>query len=332
MLAGCVDQQIEHYRVARTGSPARGGTGQARLLAAVFPRSDRTWFFKLTGPASLVDREEERFREFVRSVRFPETSAEPVRWDLPSGWKSEPGTGMRYATIRLGSDGPGLELSVTPLEGASGSMLANVNRWRDQLGLAPIAASELEKACEKLPADGPTGQLVDLKGSLRPGNGMGPRPPGSPTREASRGATGRGLTYQVPTGWKELPAGGMRLAAFRVTDGEKTAETTVVRLGGPGGGLEANINRWRGQIGLPPLAAGELQQDIRQVDVGGAQSPYIDIDGPGAAGAGATRVLAVAVAKGEQTWFFKMTGPPGLVAREKSAFESLLRSVKFDGD
>jgi hypothetical protein len=39
-------------------------------LGVILPRSDAVWFFKLWGQADVVEREKERFEEYVRSVRF----------------------------------------------------------------------------------------------------------------------------------------------------------------------------------------------------------------------------------------------------------------------
>ena len=50
------------------------GTGESagkRMLAAVVSRKDRTWFYKLTGDAGLVESERGNFEKFVRSVKYP---------------------------------------------------------------------------------------------------------------------------------------------------------------------------------------------------------------------------------------------------------------------
>ena len=47
------------------------GHAGSNLLAAIVQRSDRTWFYKLTGPKALVTAERERFQKFVQSVTYP---------------------------------------------------------------------------------------------------------------------------------------------------------------------------------------------------------------------------------------------------------------------
>jgi hypothetical protein len=42
----------------------------ARVLAAWTRHNGRAWFFKLTGPASVVEQEKPRFAAFLQSIRF----------------------------------------------------------------------------------------------------------------------------------------------------------------------------------------------------------------------------------------------------------------------
>ncbi len=70
-------------------------------------------------------------------VPLPPTPSSPLHWTLPKGWTETPGNGMRFAT--LNPPGPGkVEVSVVCLPGQAGGELANVNRWRGQIGLEPM--------------------------------------------------------------------------------------------------------------------------------------------------------------------------------------------------
>jgi hypothetical protein len=60
-----------------------------------------------------------------------------LQWTLPQGWTLSEGDGMRYATLKPSTPGK-VDISVIALTGAAGGELANVNRWREQMGLAPI--------------------------------------------------------------------------------------------------------------------------------------------------------------------------------------------------
>lgn len=72
----------------------------------------------------------------------PAADAQVLRWVLPQDWTTGEAGGMRYATLLPASAGKA-EVSVVMLTGSAGGELANVNRWRAQLELPPIAETEL---------------------------------------------------------------------------------------------------------------------------------------------------------------------------------------------
>jgi hypothetical protein len=73
-----------------------------------------------------------------------------LRWTLPAGWKEAPGGGqMRFATLTAPVAGT-LDVSVVRLAGDAGGELANVNRWRNQIGLAPVGQADLAAARKTL--------------------------------------------------------------------------------------------------------------------------------------------------------------------------------------
>ena len=43
---------------------------KGRILAAVVPVGDKTWFFKMTGPSELVEKHKAELEEFLKSVKF----------------------------------------------------------------------------------------------------------------------------------------------------------------------------------------------------------------------------------------------------------------------
>jgi len=93
-------------------------------------------------------------------------------------------------------------------------------------------------------------------------------------------------------------------------------------LSGDAGGRLANINRWRGQVGLGPVAEEELGGLLMPLRVGGPESYAVDLVSPETQ----RRMLAAAVATSGQTWFFKLVGDAAVVGREKEAFTKLVAS------
>jgi hypothetical protein len=75
----------------------------------------------------------------------PINSATPqIKWELPSGWGEGPPSTMRYASFAATEDnGEKVDISIVTFPGDGGSDLDNVNRWRQQIGLAAVDEGEL---------------------------------------------------------------------------------------------------------------------------------------------------------------------------------------------
>jgi len=138
------------------------------------------------------------------------------------------------------------------------------------------------------------------------------------------------LTWQTPDGWTEVPAGEMRVASFKVEGaGGKQADVSVIPLPGLAGSDEANVNRWRGQVGQPPASPDELKKSAESVEAGGQPAQLYDIAGKNPGNGEATRILGIIQHRPDAVWFFKMTGDADLAEQQKPAFVAFLKSVKF---
>jgi len=137
------------------------------------------------------------------------------------------------------------------------------------------------------------------------------------------------LKWTLPEGWQEIAPGEMRVASFRITgkDG-KQADVSVIPLPGMAGGDLNNVNRWRGQVGLPPVSTEELTKLGEKVDAAGAEAMLFDQAGTATSG-DKTRILATVLHRDDVAWFFKMTGEDKLVAEQKPAFIGFLKSLTF---
>ncbi len=138
------------------------------------------------------------------------------------------------------------------------------------------------------------------------------------------------ITWSAPTEWKEQPLTQMRQGSFLVTgkNGE-TADMSVVTFPGDAGGDLANINRWRGQINLPPIAEPDLKKLIQPLDLNGSTVKVIEMENSSVQSQKPSRILAAILFQSDQTWFFKLTGPDELVAEQKTAFLEFLKSIQF---
>ncbi len=132
-----------------------------------------------------------------------------------------------------------------------------------------------------------------------------------------------------PEGWNEQPLSEMRLGSFKVDGSNATsADVSVTAFPGDAGGLAPNINRWRGQLQLPPLAEDRLQQTIRRTEVEGVQTYLVDIQTPENA-PNPSRILGAVLETPDRTWFVKMTGSPELIEGQDQKFLDFVKSFRF---
>lgn len=136
--------------------------------------------------------------------------------------------------------------------------------------------------------------------------------------------------WTVPANWKAVPPTSMLLAKFDVTGSSNAkAEMTVSSFGGPAGGLLANVNRWRRQVGLGPVDEAGMDKMISTIDASGGKATLVDVVGTDAKSGAQTRILGAVVPQGDQTWFYKMMGNPAVVEDQKAAFTQFVQTIKY---
>lgn len=149
---------------------------------------------------------------------------------------------------------------------------------------------------------------------------------------SSGGAANANLPeWKVPEGWSETAAGPMLTAAFNAADnagGE--AKVTVSSLGGDAGGTLANVNRWRGQLGLDPVESTQLDSVVQSLDVAAGPASLVDLT-ESADTTNDQGMLVVMVPHAGKTWFFKIIGNRQTVTQLKNEFLEFVQSVRYEG-
>ena len=106
------------------------------------------------------------------------------------------------------------------------------------------------------------------------------------------GVTPVGLNYEAPATWQKEPVkSALRLGQFRWPRASGDTDDGELVVFGPniGGGVDANIERWRGQFSGPdsqPVSDSAFHRE--SFDVSGLRVTFVDIAGRYAAGAMAT--------------------------------------------
>ncbi len=175
------------------------------------------------------------------------------------------------------------------------------------------------------------GALVEFLRTLRLEMPAAPRPahtatPPAGAEPAGAGAAAAGLPrFQVPAHWQSRTPGSMQAARFVPQDAPDRADISVALLPGDGGGPLANVNRWRRQLGLAPLAEAEMAATLHKATFGGQPAYWVELDAPESG----RRMIAAAVQQGDHTWFYKLTGEAAVVEREKPVFLQFVESAAY---
>ncbi len=168
----------------------------------------------------------------------------------------------------------------------------------------------------------------------------------SPTREAASTASGRaetsvGLTYTVPESWTTTPtSSGMRAAQFALpAAGGEPAEMVLFFFGaGQGGDVQANLDRWIGQMRQPDGGDARSHAQVASRTVGPYKVTILAVDGtyaPGAMMGGPApspktdqRMWCSVVEGPGGPWFWKATGPKKTLDAEAANLDALVGSFR----
>lgn len=136
------------------------------------------------------------------------------------------------------------------------------------------------------------------------------------------------VVWDVPEGWRAVQSQQqMRIATFRAGAGEGV-EVSVTAFPGDVGGLLANVNRWRGQIGLEPAQESDLAAMVKTIHGQSGDVQLLDL-----AGKNGQQLLAAIVKPGDgQSWFAKLAGAPESVSPLHDSFETFAASIRMSGE
>lgn len=307
-----------------------------RILGAIVLIDDAAWFVKGSAPVDAWPEDaEEQFDKLLMTFKFE--NPDKPSWELSDRWKENPPSNrMRVADLALGD----VTFSVSRLGKTGGSdrtyLIDNVNRWRGQLSLGAIDSTQLANTSHKIKtADGKSATVVNYLGkkdssSMPPmmrGGMAGPMtggpaggsraPAGNPPKTSEPG-----FRAEPPEGWEQAELRMFQKARYLITSGEEKGYASVSQAGGD---VLMNVNRWRGQVGLPKINGPE-DVDAEQVSVSGTTGLLLRFIGED----NGIVVAMVPDAKSGSGWFFKLEGPKQLVETEADSFLKYLDTVQFD--
>lgn len=151
-----------------------------------------------------------------------------------------------------------------------------------------------------------------------------------------------GLKSTTPSDWKEeAPANRMRLLQFRLTKkGDDKEDAELVIFKGLGGGVKANVQRWKDSF-VPP--EGKTIDDVAKVEeikIGGRPATLVDIHGTykvklqpfnprtKVEQKANYRMLAIYFDGADNPYQIKLTGPAKTVQAYKKGFDEWVKNFK----
>ena len=152
-----------------------------------------------------------------------------------------------------------------------------------------------------------------------------------------------GLTWSAPSAWKTVPTtSSMRVAQFalpRAAGDALDAELVVYYFGRSAGSVDANIQRWIGQMQQPDGKPSSAVARQSKRTVNGLAVTLVDVSGTYVAevSPGSTerhnspnfRLRAAVIETANGPYFIKLTGPARTVAAHEKHVEQFLGSLKY---
>jgi hypothetical protein len=291
---------------------------------------------------------------------IPVASA-PIHWTTPPTWQQLAPDGVRIGKFAVAGPGDSkADVGIFSFPGTVGTELQNVNRWRGELKLPSIEENEISS--EPINIDGVNGKLYDIAGTkdrtvvaTLPRDGAmwffkmrGPQEivvTAKPAfldllKSVHFGAANVEATtpsadnpqWAVPTSWKETQPGPMVFRSFSAGDEKekgKSAAISISFFSGDVGGTLANVNRWRGQLGLPAVEESGLSTVTQTLDSAGGNATLVDFTGTDAKTGQPARLVAAIVPHGANTWFYKLMGDGSVVEKEKDNFVKFVQTAHY---
>ena len=295
------------------------------------------------------------------TIRPRRMSLPTPEWTLPSGWREMGPGPMQVASFALpGADGQEGEVAITPMARMAGRESIVLNLVRKEAGQQPLSEEEARKHFQSVDVGGQPGSLfefsgpdpsrpmhivlvmahrsdatwfVKLRGDAALVDAQKPvfleflrtiRLKETPASESSTtspsGSTK--FNWQVPSRWKVLPAGSMQVARFAVPErGRAKAEVFVSVFDTDTGGILANVNRWRRDLGLREVDDAGLPQLVAPLDPADPQTKLVDFTNNN------RRLVAAVVPRDGMYWFYKLHGDLDAVSPERDAFVAFVKST-----
>ena len=164
----------------------------------------------------------------------------------------------------------------------------------------------------------------------------------APVQPSASAGSASDLKLQAPDGWvSEQPSSTMRVAQYRLPGDAGDANLAVYYFGpGQGGSVEANLDRWVGQMKQPDGGSSKERAKTETTSVNGMKVTLLDVTGTYGAGdmtggGGAqqdkpgSRMRAAVIETPKGAYYIKLVGPEKTVSRWDDSFMAFIKSAQM---
>ena len=151
------------------------------------------------------------------------------------------------------------------------------------------------------------------------------------------------IRFEAPKEWTaQGTTSSMRVAQYalpRAAGDAEDAELIVYYFGGSGGSVQANLDRWLGQMEQPDGRPSKAVAKTSKLTPNALQMTVLEVSGryfaelspgtPARHNKPGFRMKAVVIETPRGPYFVKLTGPERTVARWETAFDGFLKSARM---
>ena len=126
----------------------------------------------------------------------------------------------------------------------------------------------------------------------------------------------------LPEGWSEVPGSGMRMVSYTIPGTSIDFYMIPLSMGD----VTSNVNRWRGQVGLPEASAEELADQVQTLTVDGHAVNYVEIYNA-ESGRG---IIAAIFDLAPSYWYFTAKGSVDELKANAEEIRKVIESIKIN--
>jgi hypothetical protein len=139
------------------------------------------------------------------------------------------------------------------------------------------------------------------------------------------------IKWKLTKEWQKRQPSKMQLYKYQYNkDSDHQAILTITMIPGNGGGLLANVNRWRNQLGLGQTTKKALDKQKTVIKKSAFDITVVGLDSTDQHRKPFSAMIAAYLTINDEAWFFKLTGNGHLHHGFNEPFNTFLNSVEVN--